>query len=152
MTVLHCATRCEGWTPCSVGLSVTNEFPDLQLPLALDVNGGAALHKLARKTKSPSSTRSLTLRIVAPLTTPLDPTRSHNARARREARDAACGAALLGGCRSQEVHPCQSHSGRPSWSIRFAVYFARAVIAPPSHPLFVRLLHHKAHDGQRRGG
>jgi len=104
MTVLHCATRCEGWTPCSVGLSVTNEFPDLQLPLALDVNGGAALHQLARKTKSPSSTRSLTLRIVAPLTTPLDPTRSHNARARREARDAACGAALLGGCRSQEVH------------------------------------------------
>ncbi|ELR19442.1 Las1 family protein [Acanthamoeba castellanii str. Neff] len=35
--------RCEGWTPCSVGLSVTNEFPDLQLPPALDVNGAITL-------------------------------------------------------------------------------------------------------------
>jgi hypothetical protein len=35
-----------------VGLSVTNEFPDLQLPPALDVNGGAALHKLATTLRS----------------------------------------------------------------------------------------------------
>jgi hypothetical protein len=40
MMVCAAYVRCTGWTPCSVGLGVMNDMPNLLLPRELDYNGG----------------------------------------------------------------------------------------------------------------
>lgn len=61
--------RCEGWTPCSVGLSLVNDFPDLLLPQELDYNGAISLVPAERPvdplTVLPFSAAAARLRIEA---------------------------------------------------------------------------------------